>query len=127
MSGIQELDISFPEGVETLRVSPVGPNCYRLEDSSFVGDVFYGDVIELVHQSDTTNAFVRVASRSGLEVRTAILTPAMLHAPGLQSFLDRIVALGGNWERAFGGFLIIHTPPDAPVDVEREIRALVEK
>jgi hypothetical protein len=36
------------------------------------------------------------------------------------------MALGGKWERAFGGFLIVHLPPDAPMDVEGELKALTK-
>ena len=126
MAELDEMEISFPEGSETLRVVPVAENVYRLQDSSFVGDVFYGDVIEVVRQSDGTAEFVRVVSRSGLKITSAILTAAVQEAPELQSLLDRVMTLGGNWERAFGGYLIVHLPPDAPMDVEQELRALSE-
>jgi hypothetical protein len=121
-----ELEISFPEGSETLRVVSLGENTYRLQDSSFVADVFYGDVIEVVRHLDGASVFVRVVSRSGLKITSAILTVAVQEAPELQSLLDRVMALGGNWERAFGGCLIVHLPLNAPMDVEGELRALTE-
>jgi hypothetical protein len=127
MPAAEEIEVIFPEGSETLRVVSLGENRYRLEDTSFlVGDVFYGDVVELARRPDGATAFVRVISRSGLKITSAILTAAMQESPGLQSVLDRVMALGGNWERAFGGILVVHLPPDAPMDVEAELRALSE-
>jgi hypothetical protein len=127
MAKLEELEISFPEGFETLRVVPLGENAFEVQDSSFVGDVYYGDVIEVVRQTDGTSAFVRLVKRSGLKITSAILTAEAQEAQELQSLLDRVMSLGGNWERAFGGYLIVHLPPDAQLDVEKELRAITEK
>jgi hypothetical protein len=126
MPELEELVVSFPEGSETLRVVPSGGDRYRLEDSSFVGDLFYGDVVEIARQPDGTSVFTKLVSRSGLKITSAFLSAATQDSPGLQAILDRVMSLGGNWERAFGGFLIVHLPPDAPMDVEGELKALTK-
>ena len=126
MPELEEIEISFPEGSEKLRVVPLGEDRYRLEDSSFVGDVFYGDVVEVARQPDGTSAFTKLVSRSGLRITSAILDAATQNSPELQTVLDRVMALGGNWERAFGGFLIVHLAPDARMDVEEELKALAK-
>ena len=126
MPELKELEIFFPEGSETLRVVPLGEDRYRLEDSSFVADLFYGDVVEVARQPDGSSVFTRLVSRSGLKIASALLSAVTQDSPELRVVLERVMALGGNWERAFGGFLIVHLPPDAPMDVEGELRALTK-
>ena len=121
-----ELTISFPESgtQETLLVTAVGQNVYRLEESSFCGDVFYRDIIEIAHQSDGTNLFKRMISRSGFKVTQWVLGREIAESEALTALLARIMALGGNWERLFKGILIVHLPLDTPMDINQELDQL---
>jgi hypothetical protein len=43
----------------------------------------------------------------------------------LHNFLDRVVNVEGNWERAFGGVLILHLPPDKEGTIVDDVNALL--
>ena len=89
----------------------MGPNLYRMEESAIVGDVFYHDVIETELQTDGTVRFLRVFTPSGLTKECWILSQLARESPALPPLLERVMAVGGNWERIFGGVLTLHLPP----------------
>ncbi|MCX6602326.1 MAG: DUF4265 domain-containing protein [Acidobacteria bacterium] len=118
-------EISYPdESSEGLLVSPVGPNLYRLEESSLLGEAVFGDVIEAEPTQEGGLLFKRVAVPSGMTTVNCILTFEQMQAPGLQPLLDRIMSVGGNWERALDGLLMIHLPKSVHLDIEAEVKAL---
>src|SRR5208337_1770257 len=107
-----EVQISFHDGrSEGLLVTPLGPNLYRLEESSVFGEASYHDVVEAEPQTDGTLRFMRVLTPSGLKTVTWVLAEALLESHALSALLERVIAVGGNWERIFGGTLIVHLPP----------------
>lgn len=125
MAETQTLEISYPDGSsEGLLVSPVGPNLYRLEESSMLGEAVFGDAIEAVPMHEGGLLFKRVAAPSGMTTVNCILTPEQMQAPGLQPLLDRIMSLGGNWERTLDGLLMVHLPPSVALDIEAEVKGL---
>ena len=125
MTEKQTFEISYPdESSEGLLVSPVGPNLYRLEESSLLGEAVFGDVIEAEPTQEGGLLFKRVAVPSGMTTVNCILTSEQMQAPGLQPLLDRIMSVGGNWERALDGLLMIHLPASVQVDIEAEVKAL---
>jgi hypothetical protein len=124
----QTFEIEYPDGSsEGLLVSPVGSNLYRLEESSLLGEAVFGDVIEAEPKPDGGLQFKRVASASDMSTVSCILTPEQMNAPGLQPLLDRVMSLGGNWERAMDGLLIVHLPRSVHLDIEAEVKALAPK
>ena len=106
-----ELQISFPDSDETLLVTPIGPNLYRMEESTVLGEASYHDVIETELQSDGTTRFLRVFAPSGLVTMSVVVSLPRLESSAMSSLLERVMAVGGNWERKFGGVLILHLPP----------------
>lgn len=40
----------------------------------------------------------------------------LAESPRLERVLARVMELDGNWDRVFGGVLIIHLPRDCPYD-----------
>ena len=123
----QTLPITFPgntDVTETLRVTRVSPDTYRLLDSSVAGDVFLGDVIEVARGAEGNNRFVRLVARSGLAVKSLMLSEAAFSSPDLQRLLQRVSGLGGSWERVHGGTLLLHLPPDLSMELDREMQQL---
>jgi hypothetical protein len=106
-----EVRMSFQDDEETLLVTPMGPNLYRMEESSVLGEVSYHDVIEAELQTDGTVRFLRVLTPSGLTTVSWILSQTLLESPALSALLEKVMAVGGNWERIFGGVLLLHLPP----------------
>ena len=59
---------------------------------------------------DGTLQVLSVEARSGLTVQSWILSESIIATAQFQAFLNDVMAAGGNWEQAFGGLLLIHTP-----------------
>ena len=59
--------MAFHCGTEGLLVTPMGPNLYRMEETSVLGKVSYHDIIEAEPQTDGTLRFLRVLTPSGLK------------------------------------------------------------
>ncbi len=120
-----EVQISFHHGrSEGLLVTPLGPNLYRLEESSVFGEASYHDVVEAEPQTDGTLRFMRVLTPSGLKTVTWVLAETLLESPALSALLERVIAVGGNWERIFGGTLIVHLPPSEQEIIVGEFNSL---
>jgi hypothetical protein len=92
---------------ETLFVTPLGGNLYRMEESSLLEPTRYDDVIEAELQSDGSLRFLQVVTPSSLITECYFASDS----PSLPPFLDKVVLAGGNWERVFGGILFLHLPP----------------
>jgi hypothetical protein len=103
--------ISFTlNGEEDLFVLPLGGNMYRLEESPMLAEARYHDIIEAETLCDGTLRFVRIATPSTLKTMSCTLPDAEFESPALSAVLDRVMAVGGNWERVFGGVLLLHVP-----------------
>ena len=83
---------------EQLAVTPMGPNLYRMEQSSLFGGVGYHDVVETEPQADGTLSFLRVLSvltPSGLKTVFWVLSRTQVE-PALSALLDKVMAVGGH-------------------------------
>jgi hypothetical protein len=120
-----EVQLSFQNGdSETLLVTPMGQNLYRLEESSALGEASYHDVIEGELQADGTVRFIRIYASSGLKTVSWVLSQSLIECPDMTILLGKVMAAGGNWERIFGGVLILHLPPAAHDSLVKEFDAL---
>jgi hypothetical protein len=82
-----------------------------MEESAVLGEVFYHALIETELQTDGTFRFLRVLTPSGLTTECLIISKSVVESTDLTALLERVMAVGGNWERIFGGVLILHLPP----------------
>ena len=123
-----EVRITFDEfaSTEMLLVTPVGQNLYRAEESSCLGEVCYHDIIETEPQGDGSVRFSRVVTPSELKTVSWMISQACAESPRLSTLLDRVMAVGGNWERIFGGCLIVHLPPPEYDVLAPEFKSLFE-
>jgi hypothetical protein len=109
---------------ETLLLRPVGNNLFRVEESSFVTDAVYRDVIRATESEDGLLLFVEIAERSPLVTNTWILSQEVVQSEALQSVLKQIMDQGGNWEQVFGGVLIVHTSTETAQEIEEHVRRI---
>lgn len=122
------MSVSFPDDItEDLPLTHIEGNQYRVEFSSLLADprVFYGDVIEINPTGDKSADFVKVVKRSGFRVSCRLIGQKTIESPLLQVLLDKIMRLGGNYERAFGGVLIVHLPAAIEFDIDGELQTIV--
>lgn len=119
--------LSFADGItEEIPLTHVEDNQYRVEFSSMLTEprVFYGDVIEINPTGENSADFVRIVKRSGFVVSCRVIGQKIVESSLLQGLLDEIMRLGGNYERAFGGVLIVHLPGAADFDVDKELQTI---
>ena len=94
---------------ERLLLTPVGENLFRVEESLFITDAVYRDVIRATETQDSALLFVEITERSPLVTNSWILSQELIQSDAVRSVLKQVTDQGGNWEQVFGGGLIVHT------------------
>ncbi len=110
--------------IESLLLTPFGGDLFRLEESSFITDAVYRDVIRAIETDDGALLFVEIAERSPLVTHSWILTQEIIQSEAIQSVLKRIMDNGGNWEQIFGGVFMVHAPPNMAEEIVEQISSL---
>jgi hypothetical protein len=120
-----ELEVTYGNGDrETLLVTPLDGNKFRLEESTLTGEAYYGDTIELTPTGQNRALFQRVIARSGLKVLMRTLSNGIQDSPRFAFLLDKILQFGGYWERVMGGILIVHLPDNVDFNLDAELKAI---
>ena len=112
---------------EKLLLAPIGEDLFRVEESSFITDAVYRDVIRATETDDGALLFVEIAERSPLVTNSWILSQELIQSDAVQLILKQIMDQGGNWEQVFGGGLIVHTSPTTAKETEEQIRRIAAK
>lgn len=114
--------LRYPSGdSERLMLTAVGPDLYRLEESSFVDDAVYGDTIRAETSANGDLLFSEIVLRSQLVTDSWILSADLLATERIRRLLTTVTDAGGMWEQAFGGLLMIHAPENIAKDIFDEI------
>jgi hypothetical protein len=109
--GSIEREVCFLDGSrESLLLTPLGENRFRMDESSMFGEVMYRDVIEAIETEGGVLRFVAVVEKSPLTSRSWISRQELIETDAIQNLLRRIMDEGGNWEQTFGGVLTVHLP-----------------
>lgn len=126
-----EVTLSFEkDSTETLLVTPLGSNLFRLESTPVSGPANYLDVIEALPGATGVNNILEVVGvrqPSPLRRHDFLLSKELSESRQLHSLLERVQTEGGIWERIWGGQLVIYLPPGSPLDHNNEIIRVVEK
>jgi hypothetical protein len=109
---------------ERLMLTEVGPDLYRLEESSFAGDAVYGDIIRADRSANGDLTFHGIVELSPLVTQSWILSADVLTTEHIRRLLSTVTAAGGMWEQAFGGLLMIHAPENIAKAIFDEIASL---
>jgi hypothetical protein len=127
MARSKEVRISFHgDDYEDLLATPIDGNVYLAEESSLLGEVQYHDVMEAETQPDGTLHFLRVLSRSGLKTEYRIVPESYFATDSLSQYLSKVMTIGGNWEKTFGGVLVLHLPIDKADSMLLEFTAIFD-
>jgi hypothetical protein len=108
-------------------VVPLGSDLYRLEETSFWGEMRYLDVIRAATCDDGALLFEEVITRSELATESWVLSKEVLASREMHEILDLVMTTGGNWEQAFGGILIVHIPKESIEMIAGRIKGLHPK
>lgn len=116
---------SNDESTEQLNFVPLGAGLYRAEESSLLHEsITLGTVITGEPVSEMAIRFLNVSQNSPYVTKTWMISKAVAESPRLIEFLEQVCSAGGRWERALGGLLFLHLPPESPFDVDREFKRL---
>ncbi|HEX2836108.1 MAG TPA: hypothetical protein VHW00_24095 [Thermoanaerobaculia bacterium] len=117
--------ILFEDGVcEDVETEPDG-DFHRLAATplSSSTDARFGDVIELAAEGPIWR-FVRVAEASPFVTLEFLLSREVAESEAFGRVLDHVRDQGGIWERAFGGMVFVHVPPETANDVKSRLAEL---
>lgn len=76
----------------------------------------FGDVIEADSISEGSLRFIRISEKSGWRTYDFLLSAEMAESKHITAIQDRVLSLGGHWERVFGGVLFLCLPPNSGYD-----------
>jgi hypothetical protein len=116
--------VRFEEGwSEQVSLTPLGSERYRAEESSLANDsINLGDVIAGSRIDEGEIKFLNVSQKSSYVTSRWIIPKSAAESDGLTIFLKKLTDIGGLWERALGGVLIIHLPDGTAFDADREFK-----
>lgn len=123
MEQIELVYVYLPDSEEMVDATPLGNNLYQVMISPLLSEfVSYGDVVEATLDLRGKLVARQVVSRGSFRGWEFAIPRAFVDSPELNAFCDAVMKTGGNWERIFGGLLIIHVPTDSPFDAEKELQ-----
>ncbi len=119
---------------DSVKVIALNSNKYRLESTPLLQYtdselLYYGDIIEAEYTEDCL-LLVKIIERAKLTHLEILVRVEVLDTVEFQIYLDSIIAMGGFWEKVFGGLLIAHVPQENDFDLWKELQkvyAVVEK
>ena len=119
---LQGTKVTYLNGdTEELLVTPVAADLFLLEESSLLGHVSYHDIIRATIGNDGSLNLVEVVKPSALVTHTWILPSNVVESVGFRSILSDVLKVGGHWEQAFGGVVLVHLPPQEAEKVQERI------
>src|SRR5437764_792539 len=131
MTESREILLCFgDDGSETVCVTLLGTNTYRLDETPVLGNddnapVYFGDVIELESQPDGTHQFKRVVEHAPLHHYDWMVPEFFVESPQYGEFCNAVQEAGGVWERVMGGLLFVHVPLNSGFDAEQELHRCI--
>jgi len=111
------VEVQFRSGFEQLSLTPLGDRLYRLELSRLCAShPTMGDIIEADSLPDGALKFRRIIKSAGFQRLEFVVNREVAESERLGIFLDTVIGMGGQWERNFGGWLILFLPESASSD-----------
>jgi hypothetical protein len=120
--------VSCDNGIssESLSLTPLDKNLYRLEDTPvFFDGVVMGDVIEVNVGFDNVLKFIKVVEKSNWQRFSWALSEEFIKSSFFQTYTQYVVCEGGQWELIFGGWLNVYVPKGSAVDPGVELEKLI--
>lgn len=113
--------------IEVLDVTFLEKDTYRVEETPiFNPGVTLGDIIR-VKEERGIYYYVETVEKSNLDRYAWLLSKETVNSTEIAVFKQRIAEIEGKWEQIFGGFLVIHIPKDATMDVDGEMNRIIER
>lgn len=120
--------VEFPDEqiTATLELAPIGPRLFRIESIPFMVEAAcFGDVIEVDSITNCNLRFMRIAERGGWRTYDFLIPAESIESEHITAIQDRVLSLGGHWERVFGGILFLCLPPSSNYDPTEDMQSEV--
>ena len=116
--GMVKVELRDGEYVETLWAAETEvAGQFRLDNNPFFAyRVSAGDIVEAVEEAPGFFRFVRVVQPSGNRTMRIAFEDFEADAPQAQQILEGIVALGCDFEGAYGRTISVNIPPNVDLD-----------
>jgi ribosomal 50S subunit-recycling heat shock protein len=124
------MKILFEDGVcEDVDVTELSSGVVRLEETPLASssELRFGDVIELEQDDQRIWKYVRLSKRADHESASVLLSHDVADSRELENVLADITQQGVHWERAFGGILFVHGPPEQVAHARTLITSLNQR
>jgi hypothetical protein len=126
MNDPEDVQLHIPAEDTTVDVSveALGQGRYRLTNFPIGAcRLRFGDVIEARLLPDGVLEYVRRVERTPFKIYSYIVSSKAVESETLRRLLDKVLDLGGHWERVFGGVLLIALPKGVEWDPESDFPA----
>jgi hypothetical protein len=120
--------ITFDDGAsfETIMVTLLSSDTCRLEETPLSEEgVSLGDVIKVEKDEMGRLRFRQITSKAELQTYSWLLSQHIIESPEFRNFCESVMRLGGMWEKALGGLVIVHIPLHADFNPEVEIDRII--
>ncbi len=117
--------VEFPEEQVTvdLELSQVRPGVFQIKSvPAFVEAAEFGDIIEAEPKPNGGLRFVRVVEKGGWRTYDLLVSREKIESEEIRVIQERVMAMGGHWERVFGGVLFFCLPAGTEYDPTDEVR-----
>lgn len=121
-SEMETLDFGSCSG--TVSVTHIEGNRYRIcgAEIAFINEEYgVGDIIEAFRTDSDKLLVVNRIECGNFRKFEYCLAPGWADRPEMIEVLDRILAMGGEWEGIFGGVLLVALPPETSYDPSEDI------
>lgn len=119
LEGGDDWSVEFPEDNITmsLDLEPVGPTLYRIVTVPLmIESPRFGDVIEVEQKGDRELRFLRVVEQGDWRIFDFLISEEMAGSERVKRVCEKVILLGGHYERVFGGILLLCLPPASDYD-----------
>ncbi len=86
----------------------------------------FDDVFEATEQENGEFLYIGIIQRSNLEQFRILIPRDVAESIELKIILNRVIQLGGYWERTMVGILDVYLPPGVSFDIVREIGKITD-
>lgn len=76
------------------------------------------DDVVVLREDGRIFRFEKIAKAAPYVTIELVMSEAVIRAEGLRALFERVEETGGQWERAHGGVVLLHVPPERAAEIQ---------